>query len=157
MPLLSIVGDDATREDLRELARKYHRDLVSDRGQEMGAQLLAIIRELHGSQEPRPSVKEIASWFSDRHGEEYDRKVTAHWIGSVIRKKLQIKTQRGQAGAYMIPTSEDPKLARLYDRYGLPPTAGSSPTSSEKALNDHIPELGELSELHQGTLTGGTQ
>jgi hypothetical protein len=119
VPLLSVIDDAAVRRDLKELARTYQRDLVSDRGQGIEAQVLEVIRELLASQATRPTVKEIASWFSDRHGEEYERKVTAQWIGSVIRNKLQLKTQRGHAGPYVIPMSEEPKLRRLYAKYGL--------------------------------------
>src|SRR5437868_9464951 len=46
VPLLSIVSDEQTREDLRELARRYNRELIVERGMDMEAQILEIIREL---------------------------------------------------------------------------------------------------------------
>lgn len=119
VPLLSVIDDPAVRRELKELGRHYQRELVSDRGQGTEAQILEIIRQILSSQTTRPTVKEIATWFADRHGEEYERKVTAQWIGKVMRTKLQLKTQRGDGGAYVIPIAEDPKLRRLYSKYGL--------------------------------------
>jgi hypothetical protein len=119
VPLLSVIEDADVRADLKELARHYQRELVADRGQGTEAEVLEIIRELLSSQTTRPTVKEIATWFADRHGEEYERKVTAQWIGKVMRTKLQLKTLRGDGGAYVIPIAEDPKLRRLYAKYGL--------------------------------------
>ena len=44
--------------------------------------------------------------------------MTPHWVGHVIRRKLGLKTQRERDG-YVIADSEDPKLSRLYDKYGM--------------------------------------
>lgn len=118
VPLLSIIEDAKAREDLRELARKYHRDLIADRGMDMEAQVLEIIRDMIATGEARLSVKDITSWFTDRHGEDYERKITAKWIGNVLRKKLSLKTQKSH-GVFVIPPSEEPKLDRLYERYGI--------------------------------------
>jgi hypothetical protein len=93
--------------------------MIADRGMDMEAQILEIIRDLLASPyAARPSVKEITDWFVDRHGEEYDRKVTAKWIGGIIRKKLQLKTQKSH-GVFVIPLTENAKLERLYEKYGI--------------------------------------
>src|SRR5439155_15777960 len=119
VPLLSIIEDAGAREELRELARRYNRELIAERGLDMEAQLLEIIRDMLASPyETRLSVKDITSWFVDRHGMDYERKITTKWIGSVIRKKLGLKTERSRDG-YMIPLSEKDKLARLYEKYGI--------------------------------------
>ena len=54
----------------------------------------------------------------DRHGEEYERKTTTRWIGSVIRKKLQLTTRKSH-GNYTILPEELGKLDRLCERYGI--------------------------------------
>ena len=51
---------------------------------------------------------------------DYERKVTSKWIGNIIRKKLNLKTQKSH-GVYVIPLSEQPKLDRLYEKYGTAP------------------------------------
>ena len=116
-PLLSIIEDTKAREDLRELARKYHREMITDRSADMEAQVLEIIKDLLASGESRLSVKDITNWFVDRHGEEYERKITTKWIGNIIRRKLALKTQKSH-GIFVIPPEEIPKLPQLYEKYG---------------------------------------
>ncbi len=54
----------------------------------------------------------------DRHGDEYERKITTKWIGNVIRSKLQLRAVRASSG-YVIQPEELPKIDRLYERYGI--------------------------------------
>jgi hypothetical protein len=120
VPLLSIIEDPKAVEDLRELARRYNREMIADRGMDMEAQILEIVRNMLSSPygESRLPLKDITSWFVDRHGIDYERKVTSKWIGNIIRKKLNLKTQRTRDG-YVIPSSELAKLERLYEKYGV--------------------------------------
>jgi hypothetical protein len=120
-PLLSIIDDPKALADLKELVRNYNRNLIADRGQDMEAQILEVIRDLlAASVNSFISIKEITSLFIDRHGEEYDKKITAKWIGSIVRRKLQIKTQKSH-GVFVIPPPETVKLTRLYEKYGISP------------------------------------
>jgi hypothetical protein len=66
----------------------------------------------------RPSIREITNRIVEQHGEDYERKITPHWIGHIVRRKLGIKTYR-RAGSYFIAQSERTKLERLFERYGL--------------------------------------
>ena len=91
---------------------------MTERGMDMEAQILEIIRDLLASGEGKPSVKDITNWFMDKHGDDYERKVTAKWVGGIIRKRLNLKTQKSH-GVFVIPPSEQPKLARLYEKYGI--------------------------------------
>src|SRR5947209_13321780 len=112
VPLLSIIDDPEAREDLHELERKYNREMIADRGMETEAQILEIIRDMLNSPfETRLSIKDITSWFIDRHGNDYEKKTTTKWIGNLIRKKLGLKTQKSH-GLYIIPPSEKMKLER---------------------------------------------
>src|SRR6266850_144616 len=119
VPLLSIIEDPEARCDLQELAKRYNKEMIADRGMDMEAQILEIIRDMLSSPygESRLPLKDITSWFVDRHGMDYERKVTSKWIGNIIRKKLNLKTQKSH-GVYVIPLSEQPKLERLYEKYG---------------------------------------
>ena len=119
VPLLSVIEDSSARQALRHVAREYHRELVADRGMEIEAQVLEVIQDLQESAYGLGlSVKEIASRFIDRHGEDFERKITPHWIGHVIRRRLGLKTER-RHGNYLIASSEAPKLGRLYEKYGV--------------------------------------
>jgi len=119
VPLLSIIEDPEARRDLQELAKRYNREMIADRGMDMEAQILEIIRDMMDSPyEVALSTKDIASWFADRHGMDYEKKITTKWIGTIIRKKLGIKTQKSH-GIYRIPPAEWSKLERLYEKYGI--------------------------------------
>jgi len=118
VPLLSIIDDEQALADLRELAKTYNRQMVADRGLDTEAQVLEIIRNLSQQPESRFSVAEITNAFSERHGQEYERKITPKWVGYILRAKLSLKTRKSD-GVFVIPPEEQPKLSRLYERYGL--------------------------------------
>ncbi len=135
LPLLTVVSDPKDREELRELARRYHSEMISERGMDIEAQILEIIRDLRASEQAL-SIKDITSWLSDQHGEEYERKVTARWVGSVIRRKLHLKSAKTRSG-YVIPPEELPKVDRLYERYGI--TADRDDGPATEASNSAFP------------------
>jgi hypothetical protein len=70
------------------------------------------------SAEPGISIKEITHAFTEKQGEDYERKITPHWIVQVVRRKLGLKTERRETG-YVIGSGEGPKLARLLEKYGI--------------------------------------
>lgn len=118
LPLLSIIEDPNDREEMKALARRYHGEMIAERGMDLEAHVLEAIRDLKEAGRPLV-VKDIASWLQDRHGEEYERKINPKWVGSVIRRKLQLRTSRSKQG-YTILLEELSKLARLFERYGIP-------------------------------------
>ena len=124
VPLLSVIENANAREALSKLAREYHRELVSDRGMDIEAQVLEIIQELQASPYGvELSIKEITSRFTELHGADFERKVTPHWVGHIVRRKLGLKTEK-RHGSYVVASTEGPKLARLFERYGVSPTQG---------------------------------
>jgi len=159
IPLLSIIPDPTTQRDIRELARHYHRELVAERSMDMEAQILEIIRDMLASPlQPRLTIKEITSWFIDRHGDDYERKVTTKWIGSLIRKRLTLRTQKSH-GVFLVPLSEQPKLERLYDKYGIrAKEADDGDTKDEESLPvmSQRVDLGDLGDIEQGPIPHGS-
>ncbi len=129
VPLLSVIRDPKAREDLRDLALGYQRNLVADRGLDTEAQVLEVIRDVLASGDLRLSVQDIARWFADRHGEDYQRKVTAKWVGWVLRRKLRLRTRRIH-GVYVIPTEELPRVKWLFEKYGIGAPDTESPEVS---------------------------
>jgi len=134
VPLLSIMRDEKAKNEVCELARRYNRELVAERGMDMEAQVLEIIRELLSSDEQQLSVKEITRWFQARYEEDFERKITTKWIGSVIRKKLYLKTQKSH-GVFVIPFTEQPKLERLFEKYGVEAPKNESPGPSNRSFS----------------------
>lgn len=138
IPLLSIIDDQKAREDLQELARFYNKQMASERELTPEAQVLEIVRDFFASEERLPSLKDIVGWFNDRYGDDYDFNINSRWIGNLLRKKLRIQTYKSN-GVMAIPFTEQPKLERLYERYGLNSTSGQTgpaPESPEPNANN---------------------
>lgn len=133
VPLLSIIEDEKARGDLRELARRMSREFREDRGMDTEAQVLEIIRDMIAAGETRLSVKDITSSFTDRNGADYERKITTKWVGYIIRRKLALKTQKSH-GVFVIPPSEDTKLNRLYEKYGITARENDDELNSQDAV-----------------------
>lgn len=118
-PLLSVIEEPSARAAVVELALSYHQELIADRGMDMEAQVLQVVKDtLAESADGQASVKEITRLFSERHGSEYERRITPRWIGHLLRRNLQLKTQKSH-GLFVIAPTEGPKLAMLYERYGI--------------------------------------
>jgi hypothetical protein len=99
---------------------------------DMEAQILEIIRDMLASRfELKLSIKDITGWFIDRHGMEYERKITTKWIGIIVRKRLNLKTQK-RHGVCVIPLTERPKLERLFERYGITVKEAEEPECGEE-------------------------
>jgi hypothetical protein len=136
VPLLSIVDDDTARADILELARRYNREMIADRALDTEAQVLQVVKEIIAAKQ-LPSVNAITTWFTDRYGESYERRVTPKWIGGIIRKRLNLKTQKSH-GVFVIPLSEEPKLMRLYERFGITATT-AEPDGGDVGDNGDVP------------------
>ncbi|MBI3232086.1 MAG: hypothetical protein HYZ51_03345 [Candidatus Doudnabacteria bacterium] len=139
VPLLSIIHDQDTIDQLKEVAQEYHRQFISDKGMEVEAQLLEVMVEVLQRQKVL-FIKEIASHFAEKYGAEYERKITPKWVGSLIRRKLHLRTERRKEG-HMIAFGEYPKISRLLERYGVQvePVQGESP--GEEGVAEGTPIL----------------
>jgi hypothetical protein len=121
IPLMSIVSNDAVREELRDVVWGYHQELRADRSMEVEAQTLEVIQTLlAGSFQPSVSIKQVTDQFIKRHGREYER-ITPKWIGTIIRKRLHLKTHKSSRGVFVISPEELQKLPQLYEKYGVTP------------------------------------
>lgn len=119
LPLMSVVADDKLRSELRAMAQEAQLNLVADRGLLIEAQVLEILGELiAGSDRPVVSVADIAAGLIDRYAAEYDRPITNRWVGSILRKRLNIRTYKSH-GVYVVPVKEQSKIELLCKRYGV--------------------------------------
>ena len=127
LPLMSVVADDKLRSELRAMALEAQLNLVADRGLLVEAQVLEILAELMAdSQRPVVPVSEIATGLIERYGSEYDRPITNRWVGSVLRKRLNIRTYKSH-GVYVVALQERSKIELLCKRYGVDPDAAIDP------------------------------
>ena len=131
LPLMSVVSDDTLRSELRSMAKEAELNLVADRGLLVEAQVLEILVELiAGSQRPVVPVAEIARALIERYGDEYDRPITNRWVGSILRKRLNIRTYKSH-GVYVVPVQERPKIELLCRRYGVDPDGAVHPEQGQ--------------------------
>jgi hypothetical protein len=121
LPLLGRVELLQVLTDLRALARQYHHDFATDRGQEPEARVLEVIRDLHAI-ESVLSMKAVADSFSARYGAEYERPITPRWIGQLVRRRLHLRTRRLDSN-FVLTEESLALLEPLLRRYGLAPTA----------------------------------
>jgi len=149
LPLLSIIIDEATIQDLKQMARGYHRQFVSDKGMATEGQLLEIIAE-RLKLDDIISIKEITHHFKEQYEDEYNYKITAKWIGGLVRKKLHLKTERRKEG-YVIEPGEKEKINWLLERYGIKPSKETQPTTGAQ----QTPEKDEHSEHDEHTTGDG--
>lgn len=117
-PLLATVADPASREQLLETARRMGGELRGERLGSIEGEVLEVVRDLWQASVVAVGVKDIAEEFGKRHGEEYEWKVTARWIGNMLRRKLFLATQKSN-GNFVVPRSEGRKLRHLLSLYGL--------------------------------------
>lgn len=140
IPLMSVIDDQDVRENLRRIARDYHAERVADRGMDIEAQVLEVIRDLADDPDTmKLSIKEITAQFTNRFGGEYARTITTKWIGTVIRRKLHLTAQKSN-GVFVIPPSERAKLSPLYERYGL----------NEMPHNSSHGDFGDIGDVAEG-------
>jgi hypothetical protein len=116
-PLMAVAADSNAQHRLYDLARRTSDRLRTDRGTTTEAQLLDIISELRRDGIPL-SMKEMAERFATRFGTDYSRSVTPRWIGSQLRSRLSLLTVKSH-GTFVIPDSEDGKIANLLKRYRI--------------------------------------
>ena len=119
LPLMSVVADDKLRSELRAMALEAQLNLVADRGLLIEAQVLEILAELIvGSERPVVAVADIVAGLIDRYADEYERPITNRWVGSILRKRLNIRTYKSH-GVYVVPMQERSKIELLCRGYDV--------------------------------------
>jgi len=127
LPLLSVVADEGLRAQLRSMALNMQMGLIAERWLLVEAQVLEILAELiTTSSRPVVPVADITVGLIDRYGAEYERAITNRWIGSILRKKLNLQTYKSH-GVYVVPLTERAKIELLCGRYGVNVITDQSP------------------------------
>ncbi|MCU1295179.1 MAG: hypothetical protein JWP08_4029 [Bryobacterales bacterium] len=115
-PLLCIVRDEAAKERILTIARGQSGRLQAERSASLDSQLVEIIRG-RKSEGIQLGVKDIAQTFSEKYGSDYQRPITAKWIGTQLRKRLSLVPVKSN-GVFVL-SGNDPKLRALFERYNF--------------------------------------
>ena len=116
LPLLSVVGEDR-HTAIREVARRLQSSIVLERSGSTEGQLLAVISGMMAGGELPVTIANITAAFQTAHGRDYERPVTARWIGSMLRR-LGVVFYKSN-GAVVMGDWQDERLAMLCKRYGI--------------------------------------
>lgn len=119
-PLVSVISDVSAREKVIALVRKYNEDLVGERSEAAEAQVLLVIRDLVAKPNARLAIQDITTEFIRRYGDEYERRVTPRWVGSLVRRRLGLRPSRN-TGVFALGPEDVARLASLYKRFGIEP------------------------------------
>jgi hypothetical protein len=90
IPLLSVLDDPVLSESIRASMRGTETMLAVERAASAEGQLLEVIESLKGTTTEAITVGEIADAFQTRFGAEYDRPITARYVGYLLRNRLHI-------------------------------------------------------------------
>ena len=140
-PLVSVIDDVSARGRVIAVLGKLNEDAVEERSESAEAQVLCVIRELVAKgPEARLAIQDITSAFLARYGSEYERRITPHWVGSIVRRRLGLRPSKS-TGTYLLRPEDVARLPALYARYGL--------TSAEK--NDPGPPAVQQGETNDSS------
>jgi len=128
-PLVSVISDVSAREKVIATIAKYNQELVEERSEAAEAQVLQVIRDLVAQPGARLAIQDITRGFVRRYGDDYERRVTPRWIGSIVRRRLGLKPSR-TTGIFTLGPEEVARLAALYKRFGIEPIAAGQQAES---------------------------
>jgi hypothetical protein len=119
VPLLSIIEDDAIKQDICDAVEGLEHDLREEKSSTPEGELLAILAELmEDTARTSITLAEVTTLFTARHGVDYDRPITNRYIGYLLRSRLHLAPRKSH-GVYVVPLSEKPKIEVLCKRYGI--------------------------------------
>jgi hypothetical protein len=117
-PFFSLIDDSEARERVLELLRSYQRDLVADRSLQFEGRILETIKALLKTTREKLAVSDITRELVARYSSEFERQVTAKWVGATLRKRLGLKATKSH-GVFVLGPVELGKLPQLYEKYGV--------------------------------------
>jgi hypothetical protein len=117
-PLLSVIDDATVRASIVSRMKQAERTQRIERSASPEGQVLDVILSLtRDTTDPFIPIGDIARAFSKQHGHEYDRPITARYVGHLLRTRLRLRTWK-RHGTFVLGTKDNEHLALLATRYG---------------------------------------
>lgn len=117
-PLLSLVNSQEDQNKIISFAKNQYWQNKIDAGHDIEVHVLSVIKRIEEKAELPISISEITKLFIKLFENEYDRKITHRFIGSIIRKKLRLRTRKCN-GIYILSENQKEKLSHLYEKYDI--------------------------------------
>ncbi len=116
VPLMSIIDDTNLILEIKQLIKGYNENIKTDRTLSYHYQILETICELLDNGYPKPTIKQIADTYNKDLS--YSEQVTAKKMGYLVRKILDLKTEKTRGG-YTLSESNREKIGTLRNRYDI--------------------------------------
>jgi len=125
LPLLSLISDPLLRDAARSVVRQTHADTLAERASSPAGQLIALLVELASKDERKTMpIGELTAAFIERYGGDYERPITNRYVGSLLRRALNIRTFKSH-GNYQVPLDRE-RIAVRAEHYGVDSTGNTA-------------------------------
>ncbi len=119
VPLLSITEDEQARQAMLEMALSVETAHATEKSVLPEALLLDVLRDLLSDQTGDTiPLSSITAQFQERFGADFERPITARYMGSLVRKRLHLTTYKTK-GVFVMPRSELSKVESLCQKFGV--------------------------------------
>jgi hypothetical protein len=116
IPLMSVVDDPDVIKEIQAYIEEYNEKIKTDRTLNYSYQILDAICELIDYGFECPTIKQVTEKFNQDL--DYSEKKTPKTIGYLIRKTLDIKTEKTREG-YVVSRDNKEKITLLRKRYHI--------------------------------------
>lgn len=119
IPLLSIIKDEAVRNELKEFIVKYNVELVAERGLSWESDIVfAILKVSYETEKSEISMKEIADEVN-KDLDILEDPLNPRKIGWYLRTKLQLKPYKTRKGFVLDMRKNKERLLMWKERFGI--------------------------------------
>lgn len=120
IPLLSIVDDKEVRDEIKKSVQEYNKELFTDRGMSLEAEVLVALLIKYEAGYPDPTMKDISDTHAAQNELSDKEKLKPRRVGHLIRKQLKLIVIRRGIG-FIVPEMENKqKLIHLKQKYNIP-------------------------------------
>jgi hypothetical protein len=118
LPLLSLINDPELRTAIRRILGQAQRDTLADRAASPPGQLLQLLVDTVAKDDRQTiALSELTTLFIERFGSDFDRPITNRYVGSMLRRALDVHPYKSH-GTYQVPIDRERVVARA-SLYGI--------------------------------------
>ena len=115
--LLACATNDTDRSAIIAFAAEQEREAMSATAFRPESYVLGAIGALHAKQAGSIPLADVRRYLTRHHGAEFDRPITARYVGQLVRAKLNLPTKKSH-GTFKVLVSEE-RLHALNLRFGV--------------------------------------
>jgi hypothetical protein len=122
LPIYSIINDQEMRDEIRSFMQEYNKKLIGERGESFDAKVLEVMFNIISDRLDDGRINEnlYVKTITDKLNEEFHdqaKKITAHKVSWIIRKKLFLDLVKDRNGRFIIWNV--PMFYKFVKKYGI--------------------------------------